>query len=359
MSFCSPSRNIFDHVSYRKDFPEEFMCDVCTKPVVLPQMATPCGHSFCGFCVNELGKTVRPISCPMCRQRVDQFCKNIFACKVLSTFQEECLDCNATFTLDMAKDHVNNCPQMEMICSHCNQKVKRGDTALHSDRCVMKEVNCVCGMQVKQKDMNSHKEDSCSWKKISCPLNCKIMIERYLLPSHTLQCPAALSFCPIKGCGAHLRRGDVEKHIDENQPRHYHLLKEDRNDILWRVKEMPLFRSSVKTKRTGQVSVFKWSLVSSPLNNKTICSPVFHKWDRKWRLLCTKREERSEVGLEYSQGVHGIHLALSFFLENQDESRHVHNINVVSMKEGETLRFIKKELPNSVTVRLELVDPAV
>ena len=49
----------------------------------------------------------------------------------------------------------------------------------------------------------------------------------------------------------------------------------------------------------------------------------------------------------------------SFFLENQDESRHVHNIDVVNMKEGETLQFMKKGLPNFVTVRLELVDPAV
>lgn len=122
---------------------------------------------------------------------------------------------------------------------------------------------------------------------------------------------------------------------------------------------MPLFRLSVKTTRTGQVSVFKWGLESSPLNNKTTCSPVFHKWGRRWRLLCTKRGERSEVALEYSQGVHDIHLALSFLLENQDESRHVHNINVVHMKEGEAVQFMKTGLPNSVTVKLELVDPAV
>ena len=163
-----------------------FFCS--TKPVVLAQMATPCGHSFCGFCVDELGKTVRPISCPMCRQRVDRFCKNIFACKALSTFQGECLGCNATFTLDMAKDHVNNCPQMEMICSHCKEKVKRGDTSLHSDQCVMKQVNCVCGMKVKRKDMDAHKEESCSWKKISCPLNCKDMIERFVLFLSFLRC---------------------------------------------------------------------------------------------------------------------------------------------------------------------------
>ena len=49
----------------------------------------------------------------------------------------------------------------------------------------------------------------------------------------------------------------------------------------------------------------------------------------------------------------------SFLLENQDESRHVHNINVVHMKEGEAVQFMKTGLPNSVTVKLELVDPAV
>ena len=49
----------------------------------------------------------------------------------------------------------------------------------------------------------------------------------------------------------------------------------------------------------------------------------------------------------------------SFLLENQDESRHVHNINVVNIKEGEAVQFMKTGLPNSVTVKLELVDPAV
>ena len=68
----------------------------------------------------------------------------------------------------------------------------------------------------------------------------------YLLRSHTLQCPAALTFCPIKGCGAHLRRGDVEKHVEANQPGHYPLLKEDRNDILWRVKEMVSLRIKLR-----------------------------------------------------------------------------------------------------------------
>ena len=159
-----------------------FFCS--SKPIVLVQMATPCGHSFSGFCVNELGKTVTPISCSMCHQRVDQFCSNIFACKTLSTFQGECSGCNTTFTLDMAKDHVNSCAHMVIICNHCNEKVKRGDSALHSDRCVMKEVNCVCGMQVK----HAHNEDSCSWKKRLCPLNCKNMIERFVLFLSFLRC---------------------------------------------------------------------------------------------------------------------------------------------------------------------------
>ena len=63
-----------------------------------------------------------------------------------------------------------------------------GYTALHSDPCVMNEVNCVCGMQVKQKDMDAHKEDSCSWKKISYLLNSKNMIERFVLFLSFLRC---------------------------------------------------------------------------------------------------------------------------------------------------------------------------
>ena len=215
MSFYSPSRNIFDHSCYRHDFPEEFMrcllryvffygiytsfllhvvlinltvislrcpaslscpdtvqntftniyeqCSIssflfCSKnPLVLVQMVAPTPSLVLRLLCGWTRQNWKTDFLPMCRKRVDQFCKNVFTCKELSTFWGECLGCNATFTLDMAKDHVNNCLKWIWSAAIVTKKVKRVDTLLHSDRWVMKEVNCVCGTKVKQKDMNAYK----------------------------------------------------------------------------------------------------------------------------------------------------------------------------------------------------------
>ena len=69
-------------------------------------MTTPFGHSFCGFCVTQFKKTTSQLTCAMCRQQVDNFCKNIFVYKVLSTF----LTCKDHFSLDSCSaEHIKKC----------------------------------------------------------------------------------------------------------------------------------------------------------------------------------------------------------------------------------------------------------
>ena len=43
-----------------------------------------------------------------------------------------------------------------------------------------------------------------------------------------------MQYCAIKGCGEIVIRGLEKNHIMENLPRHYNLLKEDREAILWK-----------------------------------------------------------------------------------------------------------------------------
>lgn len=47
-------------------------------PILDAELATPCGHSFCGFCVDIFKKTNQGQSstCEMCRQPVTAFCSN-------------------------------------------------------------------------------------------------------------------------------------------------------------------------------------------------------------------------------------------------------------------------------------------
>ena len=43
-----------------------------------------------------------------------------------------------------------------------------------------------------------------------------------------------VQYCPINGCGEIVRKGNMEQHIESNIRRYFSLLKEERNNILWR-----------------------------------------------------------------------------------------------------------------------------
>ncbi|PFX21211.1 hypothetical protein AWC38_SpisGene14310 [Stylophora pistillata] len=74
----SHSRSIFDHIAFSDSIPAEYLWNVCKNPILDAELATPCGHSFCGFCVDMFKKTSQGQSstCEMCRQPVTAFCSN-------------------------------------------------------------------------------------------------------------------------------------------------------------------------------------------------------------------------------------------------------------------------------------------
>ena len=57
-------------------------------------------------------------------------------------------------------------------------------------------------------------------------------------PSHTLQCPAVATVCPVKECGQSTRRGQVRSHIKDTQMCHFAMLQSERESILWKFDEI-------------------------------------------------------------------------------------------------------------------------
>lgn len=133
-------------------------------------MATPCGHSFCGFCVECFKTTGRDKSCQKCKQSVTGFCKNLFACDMLNLTKAECRWCKEEFPLDDAKRHVRRCDQLEMPCGRCNKEVKRADELRHQQECEERDIVCACGMVIKKKDEDKHREKWCTFLEVPCPL---------------------------------------------------------------------------------------------------------------------------------------------------------------------------------------------
>jgi len=46
-----------------------------------------------------------------------------------------------------------------------------------------------------------------------------------------------VQYCPIKGCGETVRKGTATQHLEANLAQHFFLLKEERENILWKGSE--------------------------------------------------------------------------------------------------------------------------
>ena len=130
------------------------------KPVLDAQLAMPCGHTFCGFCVEQFKKNTGAISCEICRQPGVNFCRNIFTSNVLSSYKAKCTRCSETFDLNMAKQHVRRCQEIEVACDLCQATIKQGDKVAHLQVCPLSDITCECGEKMKKKDEASHKGDN-------------------------------------------------------------------------------------------------------------------------------------------------------------------------------------------------------
>lgn len=149
-------------------------------PLLDAQVATPCGHSFCECCVNKFKSknAGRVIKCEMCRGPIAGWCKNLLANNFLSMVEGDCKWCRKKFTLNIAKDHIENCQEMERPCKQCKTMVKRREEDAHSANCSMADVLCPCGLTFKRADEESHIQTMCCLKEVPCPLNCGKDVKR-------------------------------------------------------------------------------------------------------------------------------------------------------------------------------------
>ena len=149
-------------------------------PILDAELATPCGHSFCGFCVDMFKKTSQGQSstCEMCRQPVTAFCSNRLANTMLGMVDGQCKCCGENIALNRAKDHLERCPELELNCQECQESMKRKQIDAHKATCPMVEVLCKCGISFKRKDKKKHGDLTCSVTEVPCPLKCGQNITR-------------------------------------------------------------------------------------------------------------------------------------------------------------------------------------
>lgn len=143
-------------------------------PLLVAQVATPCSHSFCEWCVNKIKSKYarRVIKCESCREPVSGWCKNLLANNFLSMVDGECKWCSKKVKLNNAKDHIEYCEEMEGPCKQCKAIVRHREEDAHSAYCSMADVLCPCGLTFKRADEESYIQTMCGLTEVPCPLNC-------------------------------------------------------------------------------------------------------------------------------------------------------------------------------------------
>ena len=138
----------------------ELFLFICSKnPFLDAEIATPCGHSFCGFCVDQFRANGKA-DCQLCQQPVVMHTKNRLANDMLATINGDYSWCQQELPLDTAKQHVRRCDQIQVSCDLCKQPFKRKDL----QECIFRDVICLCGMCLKKKDEEEHIRTTCSFK---------------------------------------------------------------------------------------------------------------------------------------------------------------------------------------------------
>lgn len=71
-----------------------------------------------------------------------------------------------------AKDHLEQCPELELNCQECQESMKRKQLDAHKATCPMVEVLCKWGISFKRKDKKEHGDLTYSVTEVPCPLKC-------------------------------------------------------------------------------------------------------------------------------------------------------------------------------------------
>jgi hypothetical protein len=160
----------------------DFSQEVMHKPVSLR-----CGHSSCMACLlNLFEKGQLPSKCPSCRKEIPASEKsnmsvNISLNLLVGKVQIRCSNDGCSWQGDNAhkEHHHQHCGKLLMDCpNQCGFSGTRENVPAHSSVCPLMMVSCDhCQEMIKRMDTASHVKE-CPEKHRSCPYDCGSLIPR-------------------------------------------------------------------------------------------------------------------------------------------------------------------------------------
>ena len=119
---------------------QNLICGICSA-VLQEAVLTPCGHSFCLFCLETWLGRPGCNTCPECRSRVvKEDARPILSLRnLVNSMEVECDNkdrgCRAIMKLERLPQHLETCGYAPVECAGCNISVNRYELAGHQMQC--------------------------------------------------------------------------------------------------------------------------------------------------------------------------------------------------------------------------------
>ena len=139
-------------------------------------MVSPCGHSLCGVCTQELEKSGRNSQCAVCNTPGVSYYPNVVVRNLVRRHKFKCNHCAESDALEHVKRHLDACDKVIIECRDCRFKATRGEVKNHV--CPDELILCDCEERVKRKDLPEHKSGLCAREDIQCLLSCGQKVPR-------------------------------------------------------------------------------------------------------------------------------------------------------------------------------------
>ena len=225
-------------VGYEYEFvdqvPEDYFCKLCKHVAREYTITTCCGETFCKGCIDTITQEQKP--CTHC-------CKNGFSSVLQPKYQAKILalevrctvkdrGCPWTGQLQHLNAHldvaIGDCRYVDVECpKKCVQKVQKRNVDTHLvNECPNRDYRCPhCNFANKYHVVSDH-FDVCPYYPLACPNRCGATFERDDLPDHMKMCRLEEVQCVFnnEGCQAKFIRENEDEHMDQNTQKHLALM---------------------------------------------------------------------------------------------------------------------------------------
>ena len=231
---AAPSKLVGHECEFVDQPPEDYYCKQCSHVAREPAIATCCGETFCGDCINTSSQAEQP--CPACQEPninstpQRKYKTKILALKVHCSLKDR--GCEWTGQLQHLNAHLDlttgDCVYVHVDCpSKCNQKVQKCNVDTHlANHCPNRDYTCPhCSFKATFREVSEHFE-VCRYYPLVCPNRCGASFERDVLEEHMKMCGLQKVQCEFSyaGCEAEFIRDHQKEHMEQNTQKHLALV---------------------------------------------------------------------------------------------------------------------------------------